>query len=144
MNDADAAGLAEMSFGSARGERGTVLLLTLGTGLGSAMLCNGQLVPNTEFGHLQMYGDSAERYMTDSARRREKLDWRVWSERINEYLAITDRLLSPNLYILGGGVSKQSEKFFPYLRSNARIIPAKLRNRAGIVGAAILTAHPHE
>ena len=142
VNDADAAGLAELSFGAARGQQGTVLVLTLGTGLGSALLRRGTLVPNTEFGHLTMYGDSAERYMTDSARRREKLDWPVWAERINEYLAITDRLLSPDIYILGGGVSKKSEHFFPFLKANVPIVPAKLRNRAGIVGAAILADHP--
>lgn len=138
LNDADAAGLAELSFGAARGRNGTVLVLTLGTGLGSALFREGVLVPNTEFGHLTMYGDSAERYMTDSARKREKLSWSGWAARINEYLVITDRLLSPDYYILGGGVSNKHDKFFSYLKAGAPIVPAKLRNRAGIVGAAIL------
>lgn len=137
LNDADAAGLAEQSFGAASKQEGTILMLTLGTGLGSALIRNGILVPNTEFGHLSMYGDSAERYMTDSARRREKLSWADWASRINEYFKITDLLLSPDLYILGGGVSNKYDKFLPLLNANAPIVPARLRNRAGIVGAAI-------
>ena len=138
VNDADAAGLAELHFGAARGQMGTVLVCTLGTGLGSALFREGVLVPNTEFGHLPMYGDSAERYMTDSARRREKLGWSVWAARVNEFLALTDRLLSPDFYILGGGVSKKHEQFISHLQAGAPIVPAKLRNRAGIVGAGIL------
>ena len=138
VNDADAAGLAELQFGAARGQLGTVLVFTLGTGLGSALFREGVLVPNTEFGHLPMYGDSAERYMTDSARRREKLSWPVWAARVNEFLALVDRLLSPDYYIFGGGVSKRHDKFLPYLRAGAPIMPAKLRNQAGIVGAALL------
>ena len=137
LNDADAAGLAEMRFGAAGEHQGTILMLTLGTGLGSALFINGTLVPNTEFGHLLMHGDSAERYMTNSARKRERLSWAEWAARINEYLTMTDHLLSPDLYILGGGVSKKHQKFLPMLAANAPILPAKLRNRAGIVGAAI-------
>lgn len=112
-------------------------MLTLGTGLGSALFVNGNLVPNTEFGHLLMHGDSAERYMTNSARKREGLSWAEWAARINEYFVMTDRLLSPDLYILGGGVSKKHQKFLPMLAANAPIVPAKLRNQAGIVGAAL-------
>ena len=142
INDADAAGLAELSFGAARGQMGTVLVLTLGTGLGSALLHRGNLLPNTELGHLQMHGDSAERYMTNSARIRENLSWEVWAGRVNEYFAMTDFLFSPDLYILGGGISKKYDCFLPMLRANAPIIPAKLRNRAGIVGAALLADDP--
>lgn len=137
LNDADAAGLAERQYGAARGKMGTVLVFTLGTGLGSAMFRAGALVPNTELGHLTMYGDSAERYMTDSARKRENLSWQEWAARVNEYLALVDFLFSPDDYILGGGVSKKHAKFLPYLRANARISPAELRNDAGIVGAAL-------
>ncbi len=141
INDADAAGLAELQYGAARNQHGTVLVLTLGTGLGSALFCDGKLVPNTELGHLTLHGDSAENYMTDRARRRDQLSWVEWAARINEYLAMVDRLFSPDQYILGGGVSRKHEHFLPLLRANAPILPAKLRNRAGIVGAALHGMH---
>jgi polyphosphate glucokinase len=140
LNDADAAGLAEIHYGASRNRRGVVLMLTLGTGIGSALFLDGRLVPNTEFGHLEMHGSPAEWYAADSARKRKDLRWKEWAERLNEYLAHLELLLSPDLFILGGGVSQKATKFVPRLATRARVVPARLRNEAGIVGAALAAA----
>lgn len=144
LNDADAAGLAEMSFGAGRGRAGTVVVLTLGTGIGSAVFTDGHLLRNTELGHLEMWGGSAEDLASAKARERQELDWQAWVEaRINPYLAYLESLIWPDLFIISGGISKKPERFFPYLESRAEILPARLRNNAGIVGAA-LAAHIEE
>ncbi len=139
LNDADAAGVAEMQFGAGRGERGVVMIFTLGTGIGSCMFVNGHLVPNLELGHIYLPGhrQDAEFYASDRARKEEELGWKKWATRLTEYLQYIEALFSPELLILGGGVSKKHEKFFPYLRVQARLLPAQLRNEAGIVGAAV-------
>ena len=138
LNDADAAGVAEVAFGAGRGRKGVVLLLTLGTGIGSALFVDGALVPNTEFGHLQMHGKDAEKHASAAARDKHEWSWAQWAERLNEYLAHVEMLLSPQLIIIGGGVSRKAEKFLPLLRTErAEIVPAQLQNNAGIVGAAM-------
>jgi polyphosphate glucokinase len=139
-NDADAAGLAEMRFGAGRGEAGTVLMLTLGTGIGSALFRDGVLVPNTEFGHLQMRGKDAEDRAAASVKERKGLSWHAWSKVLAEYIDLIDALISPDLVILGGGVSKDADRFIHELPSDVRCVPAALQNRAGIVGAAMLAA----
>lgn len=138
LNDADAAGVAEMRFGAGKGEQGTVLMLTLGTGIGSALFIDGILVPNTEFGHVQIRGKDAEKRASEQAREAGDLGWDHWAEHVDEYLKHMEALLSPDLIIIGGGVSKKSEKFLPKLTGlQARIVPASLLNDAGIVGAAM-------
>lgn len=137
LNDADAAGIAEMTFGAGRGRRGVVMMLTFGTGVGSALFLNGQLVPNTELGHLEIRGKDAEERTSDAARERRGYSWKEWSEKINEHLARLDALFSPDLYILGGGASKHADQFLRYLEARAEIVPAQLLNEAGIVGAAL-------
>jgi polyphosphate glucokinase len=137
LNDADAAGLAEMRFGAGRGQKGTVLVITIGTGLGSALFRNGMLVPNAEFGHIEMNCGDAEKQASEAAKVRENLSWKEWSGRFNEYLRILEDLISPDLIILGGGASKESEKFMDRLNPRARILPAAMLNEAGIVGAAL-------
>lgn len=137
VNDADAAGLAEAVFGAGKGKEGLVLLLTIGTGIGSAFINNGVLVPNSELGHLKFKGDIAERYAADSARKREDLGWKEWGNRFNEYLHHVHRLFYPNLIILGGGASKKFEKYKEKLDVPVEVIPAQLLNQAGIVGAAL-------
>jgi polyphosphate glucokinase len=137
VNDADAAGLAEVRFGAAQGRTDTVVMLTLGTGIGSAVFHNGVLVPNTELGHLRIRGKDAERRASEVARERDKLSWKQWTKRLNEYLAELERLLWPDLIVIGGGISKKADKFLPKLKTQAEIVPAKLLNEAGIVGAAI-------
>jgi polyphosphate glucokinase len=136
LNDADAAGLAEMEFGAGRGRTGTVLLLTFGTGIGAALFYGGRLFPNAELGHVPWRGKPIERYAAASVRKRARLDWREWAARVNVFLAVMERLFSPDLIIIGGGVSKKSAKFMRYLRAQARVVPARLHNEAGIVGAA--------
>lgn len=140
INDADAAGLAEVTFGAARGRRGAVLLLTLGTGIGSALFHQGVLYPNSEFGHIPHQGKPFERYASAAVRERLDLSWKEWAARVNKYLACVERLISPDLIILGGGVSKKHAKWFKYLRTEARVVPARLKNDAGIVGAALAAA----
>lgn len=140
VNDADAAGLAELAFGAARGRAGTVLLLTLGTGIGSALFHRGVLFPNSEFGHIPHHGKPFERYASAAVRERLELSWQDWCERLNKYLACVERLVSPDLIILGGGVSKKHDKWFKYLQTQARVVPARMRNDAGIVGAALAAA----
>lgn len=137
VNDADAAGLAEMAFGAGRGQPGTVILLTLGTGIGSAIFHRGNLLPNTEFGHLDMKGRDAEHRASDAARQREDLSWKKYAKRLNRYLLEMEKLFWPDLFIVGGGISKQSESFLPLLTIETPIIPAELLNDAGIVGAAL-------
>ena len=140
LNDADAAGLAEMRFGAGAGEKGVVFVLTLGTGLGSGMFNDGVLVPNTELGHMEIRGRDAERRSAAVARTRRGLSWKAWAEDLDEHLHAIDRLFSPNLIILGGGVSKNADKFIPRLTARPRIVPATLRNDAGVVGAAMAAA----
>jgi polyphosphate glucokinase len=137
INDADAAGLAEMRFGAGRGQRGTVMLFTLGTGVGSALFRDGVLVPNTELGHVPYRGRAIEKYVAVSLRKVRGLTWRAWSIRLNCYLDLMEMLFWPDLIILGGGVSSKSDKFFQYLKTRALLVPAKLQNGAGIVGAAL-------
>ncbi len=137
VNDADAAGLAEMRFGAGRDRSGVVVVLTLGTGIGSAVFADGVLVANTELGHLPLHGDSAERWAAESVREREDLSWKHWANRLQEYFELVERLLWPDLIIVGGGVSKKSEKFLPHIELRTEIVPAALHNDAGIVGAAL-------
>jgi polyphosphate glucokinase len=140
VNDADAAGLAESEYGAAKGRTGLVMVITLGTGIGSAMIYNGVLVPNSEMGHLELDGVLAESRAATSAREREGLSWAAWSERLTAYFRHLERLFTPDLFVVGGGVSKSWEKFGHLIEIDTEIIPAKLENRAGIVGAA-LVAH---
>jgi polyphosphate glucokinase len=139
-NDADAAGFAEVSYGAAKGVGGTVLVMTLGTGIGSALISEGNLVPNTELGHLEIDGFDAEKRAASSAREREDLSWRQWAKRLQRYFTVVDGLLHPDLFVVGGGVSREHEKFLPLLNLRPPIIPAMLRNKAGIVGVAALAA----
>ncbi len=142
LNDADAAGVAEMTFGVGRGQPGTVLMVTFGTGIGSALFIDGILVPNTEFGHLEIRGKDAEQRASERAKTAEGMSWKQWAKHVDEYLAHVESLLSPHLIIIGGGISKESDKFVPLLTSvQARLVPAALHNDAGIVGAA-MSAHP--
>lgn len=136
-NDADAAGLAEMKFGAGRGEQGTVLMLTFGTGIGSALFFQGRLFPNAELGWVPWRGKPFERFAAAAVRQRRDLSWSEWGGRVNIYLGVMERLFSPGLIIVGGGVSKKSEKWFKYLKTRARIVPAAMHNDAGIVGAAL-------
>ena len=140
LNDADAAGLAEVRYGAGKGVGGVVLVLTLGTGIGSALFTDGQLVPNTEIGHIELRGKDAELRAAASVRERKDLSWKKWAGRLNEYLNAVDRLFWPDLIILGGGVSKKPERFLPHLDVRAPILPAQLANQAGIVGAALRAA----
>jgi polyphosphate glucokinase len=137
LNDADAAGIAEMEFGAGKGQMGVVFIITLGTGIGSAIFNKGILLPNTELGHLEVRGKDAEHRASDRVRKEKDLDWEEWAERLNEYFGRLEYLFSPDLFIVGGGVSAKSEKFLPLLKTRAEIIPAQLLNDAGIVGAAL-------
>ena len=137
VNDADAAGVAEMEFGAGQGVTGVVLMVTLGTGIGSALFYDGVLVPNTEFGHLKMGKHDAEKLAAESVREAEQLSWKQWATRLDAYFGVLERLFSPDLFIVGGGVSKKSDKFLPLLRIKTEIVPAQLLNEAGIVGAAV-------
>lgn len=138
LNDADAAGVGELQYGAARNHLGLVLVSTLGTGIGSALLNEGVLVPNTELGHLEIDGHDAEHKAADSARDREDLSWEKWAERLQRYYSHVENLLWPDLIVVGGGVSKKADKFLPLLHLRAPIVPAQLENAAGIVGAAWL------
>ena len=140
LNDADAAGVAEMTFGAGVGEKGTVLMLTFGTGIGSALFTKGVLVPNTEFGHIEIDGHDAETRASEHAKVLHDLSWGKWAGRVGDYLQHVEALVSPNLFIIGGGISKESAKFVPRLTGiRARIVPAAMLNDAGIVGAAMAT-----
>jgi polyphosphate glucokinase len=137
-NDADVAGLAEMAFGAGKDQHGTVVMVTLGTGIGSAIFYEGRLLPNTEFGHLELKGEDAETRASDAARTREDLSWKKYAKRLNRYLMHVEKLLWPDLFIIGGGISKYSEKYIPLLTVEARVVKAQFQNEAGIVGAALL------
>ena len=138
VNDADAAGYAESQFGAAQGVSGVVLLTTLGTGIGTALINDGELVPNTELGHLEIDGVDYETRAAFSAKERDNLSWEKWASRLQKYYSRLEMLFTPDLFIVGGGVSKHHEDFLPLLKLNTRIIPAVHRNNAGILGAAAL------
>ncbi len=140
VNDADAAGYAETVYGAARSTSGVTFICTLGTGIGTAIVADGVLVPNLELGHLEIDGHDAETRASDAARDREDLDWAQWAERLQRYFGVIEDLFWPDLIVVGGGVSKHHEKFLPLLHLRAPIVPAQLRNAAGIVGAAALAA----
>jgi len=144
VNDADAAGIAEMQFGAGRGRNGVVILLTFGTGIGSAIFNDGRLLPNSEFGHLQIRGKDAEKRASEKTREDKDLGWQEWADRVSEFLDELEKLFSPDLFIVGGGVSKKAEKFLPYLTSKTEVLveAAQMRNEAGIIGAACLAARP--
>ena len=138
-NDADLAGLAEMRYGVGKGQTGSTLLITIGSGLGSALFVNEHLVPNTELGHVYLQGHKVigERYAADSIRKKEDLSWEEWGVRFNEYLLHIDKILRPKLIILGGGGSKKFDRFSHLLTLDTKVVPAELRNNAGIIGGAI-------
>lgn len=138
VNDADAAGVAEARYGAARGAKGLTILTTLGTGIGSAMLFNGELIPNSELGHLEINGQEAEKAASVSAKEREDLSWEKWSKRLQRYYSHLEFLFSPELILVGGGISKSADEFLPRLKLRTKIIPATLRNNAGIIGGASL------
>jgi polyphosphate glucokinase len=140
LNDADAAGIAEMRYGAGRDQGGVVLMLTFGTGIGSALFTDGMLVPNTEFGHIQVDGDDGERRASAAAREREGLDYPTWAARVDRYLDVLEAGLWPDLIIVGGGVSKKAHKWVPLLTTRTPVVPAQLQNDAGIVGAALAAA----
>jgi polyphosphate glucokinase len=137
INDADAAGLAEMTFGVGKDRRGVIVMVTIGTGLGTAVFIDGRLLPNTELGHIEIDGKDAELGASDAARKRDKLSWEKWGQRFNIYLNKLERLFWPDLFILGGGTSKKYDKYKKYLDVQAEILPAQLLNEAGIIGAAL-------
>jgi polyphosphate glucokinase len=138
LNDADAAGIAEITYGVGKGRLGTLLMLTFGTGIGSALFLDGKLVPNTELGHLELDGHDAEERASDRARSDENLSWHAWAERVEKYLRHLEMLLRPDLFVIGGGVSKKAENYLPHVRIATQIVPATLLNSAGIIGAAIV------
>jgi polyphosphate glucokinase len=140
LNDADAAGLAEVRYGAAKGVPGVVILLTFGTGIGSGLFLDGQLVPNTELGHLELDGQDAEKRAAASAKENEGLSYKQWAKRVQRYLAHVEELFNPDQFVLGGGVSKAAGKWVPLLELRARVKPAELMNNAGIVGAALAAA----
>jgi polyphosphate glucokinase len=138
LNDADAAGMAEMKFGIGReNPRGVIMMITIGTGLGTAIFVDGKLVPNTELGHIEIRGKDAERRASDAARQKKEMSWEEWGGKFNEYLSTLERLFWPDMFVLGGGTSKLFNKFEPYLNLKAKVVPAQLLNQAGIIGAAL-------
>jgi len=140
LNDADAAGLAEVRYGAGRDRAGVVLMITLGTGIGSALFMDGALVPNTELGHLPLHHGDAEDWAAASVREQDALSWKEWGHRLQRYLELVQRLLWPDLIIIGGGVSRRADKFLRYLDLRTEVVPAQLHNDAGIVGAALAAA----
>ena len=140
VNDADAAGLAEVRYGAARGQDGLVMLTTLGTGIGTALVYDGVLIPNSELGHIEIDGKDAESHTANSARERHDLSWEKWAKRLTRYYRTLEQLFSPDLFVIGGGVSKHADKYLPLLEIDTPIVPAALRNTAGIVGAAVLAS----
>jgi len=141
LNDADAAGIAELSYGAVRGVPGVVLVVTLGTGIGTALFINGSLVPNTEIGHLVLDGDDMCFTACAAARANEQLSWRVWAARLEKYLRYAEDLLWPDLIVIGGGVSREADRFLPYVDIRTPITTAQLQNEAGIIGAALAAGH---
>ena len=137
VNDADAAGIAEVQFGIGKGMKGVVLLLTFGTGIGSALFTDGKLVPNTEFGHVLFHGDIAEKYVAASIRKNQELSWETWGKRLNEYLLHMEKITNPELIIIGGGISKKFEKYSQFISLKTKVVNATLFNNAGIIGAAL-------
>jgi polyphosphate glucokinase len=143
LNDADAAGYAEAQFGAARNVSGMVIVITLGTGIGSALIHEGTLVPNSELGHLELGGTDAEHRMSNAAREREGLSFEVWGARLTHYFSHLEKLFTPDLFVIGGGVSKQHDEFFPHIAIETPVKPAQLFNNAGIVGSALFAvSHP--
>jgi polyphosphate glucokinase len=140
LNDGDAAGLAEMRYGAGRDQRGVVLMLTFGTGIGSALFVDGILVPNTEFGHIEVDGEDGEKRASAAARDRENLSYHDWAKRVDRYLDVLEASVWPDLIIVGGGVSKKAAKWVPLLSTRTPVVPAELQNDAGIVGAALAAA----
>jgi polyphosphate glucokinase len=143
MNDADAAGLAEARFGAAKDERGLVIVTTLGTGIGSALVYHGVLVPNSELGHLEIDGHDAESRAANSVREAKDWNWKQWAKALTRYYQELEKLFSPDLFVVGGGVSKHADKFLPLIEIDTEIVPARLRNTAGIVGAALAAHEQH-
>jgi polyphosphate glucokinase len=141
INDADAAGYAEMRFGAGRDIPGTVLLVTLGTGIGTALFVDGCLLPNTELGHIEMQGKEAEKWAAASVREAKRLSWKKWAKRLETYLTSLQRYIWPDLIIIGGGVSRRHDKFLPLLHLDTPVVPAQLRNTAGIIGAALAASY---
>jgi polyphosphate glucokinase len=141
LNDADAAGIAEMIYGAGRDEHGVVIMLTFGAGIGTAIFVNRQLLPNTELGHMEIRGKEAEHRASDAVRKKKDLTWAEWAKRVNEFIQRMDALFWPDLFIIGGGVSNKAQNFMPLLRTRARIEVAQLRNEAGIIGAALAARH---
>ena len=141
LNDADAAGLAEVAFGAAKDYPGTIIVTTLGTGIGSAVIVDGTLVPNTELGHLEIDGYDAETRASSAQKEIQDLSWKKWAKRLQRYYSHVEMLFSPDLFVVGGGVSKKHEKFLPLLDLRTKIVPAKLQNDAGIIGAAWTARH---
>ncbi|CUR58665.1 putative polyphosphate glucokinase [metagenome] len=138
VNDADAAGLAEVRYGAARGQQGLVIVTTLGTGIGSALIYDGTLVPNSELGHLQLeHHGAAEKWAANSVRQSDDLSWSKWAGRLTVYYRTLEALFSPELFVVGGGISKESADYLPLLEIETPIVPATLRNQAGIIGAAL-------
>ena len=137
LNDADAAGLAEVAHGAAKRVRGVVLVVTFGTGVGSGLFVDGRLVPNTELGHVELDGRDAEKRVAESVREAKKLSWKKWTRRVNDYLAELEELFSPDLFVVGGGIAKKPDQFLPLLKTRAPVRVAALGNEAGIVGAAM-------
>ena len=144
VNDADAAGVAELHYGAAKGQKGLVVMTTLGTGIGTALIHDGVLVPNSELGHLELDGYDAETRAASSIKDREGLSYPEWAKRLQRYYSHLENLLWPDLFVVGGGVSKDADEFLPLLDLRTPIVPAKLQNKAGIIGAAYLAAHKHE
>lgn len=142
INDADAAGIAEMRFGAGRGIGGVVILLTLGTGIGSAIFLDGKLLPNTEFGHMEVRGKEAEARAAERVREEKNLNWEQWGQRVGEVVARMAALFTPDLFVIGGGVSRKADKFLPTVQSMVKVpvVPAQLQNQAGLIGAAVVAA----
>jgi polyphosphate glucokinase len=143
LNDADAAGFAELQCGAARGVTGLVIMVTLGTGIGSCVIYDGRIVPNTELGHLQLDGQDAEHRMSNLVRERDGLSFEQWGGRLTQYFSHLEKLFTPDLFVVGGGVSKQHAEFFPHIDISTALVPAELLNNAGIVGCALYALDHH-
>jgi polyphosphate glucokinase len=143
LNDADAAGIAEVRYGAGKGQRGVILMLTFGTGIGTALFVDGTLVPNTELGHIELDGHDAEARASDRARETEDLDWAKWAKRVERYLSHVEALLWPDLIVVGGGVSKKADRWLPHVDIRTKVVPAELQNHAGIIGAAAAAESRH-